>query len=221
MICIERLRDLMLPQPLKTVYYIYERTDVNWRKNYMKNPYLFGYLPFITIIVLSLTFGVYAVSQSMELFSAIGVYNGMREFLSDFEIKVFLLIVSALLFFMVFSALKLIGETIHELAMLFFSKDRNGETIHIARGGYVIFFFGALATMAGIQSIFLLILILLITVSIYFIYTVYKMSNYLSFVGLIGFIVFEIVVWAVFLAAILFAVVKLYNSILASLPFAN
>ena len=63
------------------------------------------------------------------------VYNGMREFLSDFEIRVFLLIVSALLFFMVFSALKLIGETIHELAMLFFSKDRDGETIHIARGG--------------------------------------------------------------------------------------
>ena len=187
----------------------------------MKNPYLFGYLPLITIILFSLTFGIYAVSQSMDLFNAIGVYNGMREFLSDFEIRVFLLIVSALMFFMVFSALKLIGETIHELAMLFFSKDRNGETIHIARGGYVIFFIGALATMAGMHSILFLILILLITVAVYFIYTVYKMSHYMSYIGLIGFIVFEMVVWAVFLAAILFVFVKLYNSILASLPFAN
>ena len=187
----------------------------------MKNPYLFGYVPFITVVLFSLTFGIYAVFQSMDLFHAIGVYNGMREFLSDFEIKVFLLIVSALLFFMIFSALKLIGETIHELAMLFFSKDRDGETIHIARGGYVIFFIGALATIAGMQSIILLIIILLITVAVYFIYTVYKMSHYMSFIGLIGLIVFEIVVWAAFIAAILFVVVKLYNSILASLPFAN
>ncbi len=187
----------------------------------MKNPYLFGYLPFITIILLSLTFGMYAVSQSMDLFNAIGVYNGMREFLSDFEIRVFLLIVSALLFFMVFSALKIIGETIHELAMLFFSKDQDGETIHIARGGYVIFFIGALVTMAGMQSIYLLILILLITVAVYFIYTVYKLSHYLSFIGLIGLIVFEIVVWATFIAVIVFVIVRLYNSILASLPFAN
>lgn len=190
-------------------------------KKYMKNPYLFGYLPFITIILLSLTFGMYAVSQSMHLFNAIGVYNGMLEFLTEFQIRVFLLIVSALLFFMVFSALKLIGETIHELAMLFFSKDHAGETIHIARGGYVIFFIGALATIVGMQSIVLLILILLITVAIYFIYTVYKMSHYLSFPGLIGLIVFEIVVWATFLAVILFVVAKLFNSILASLPFAN
>ena len=187
----------------------------------MKNPYLFGYLPFITIVLLSLTFGIYAVSQSMDLFNAIGVYNGMREFLSDFEIKVFLLIISALLFFMLFSAFKLIGETIHELAMLFFSKDHDGATIHMARGGYVIFFIGALATIAGMQSIFLLILILLITVAIYFIYTVYKMSDYMSLFGLIGLIVFEIVVWATILAAIVFVIAKLYNSILASLPFAN
>ena len=193
----------------------------NGENNYMKNPYLFGYLPFITIILLSLTFGIYAVSQSMDLFNAIGIYNGMREFLSDLEIRIFLLIVSALLFFMLFSALKLIGETIHELAMLFFSKDHDGETIHIARGGYVIFFIGALATIVGMQSIFLLILILLLTVVVYFIYTVYKMSHYMSFIGLIGLIVFEIIVWATFLAAILFVIAKLYNSILASLPFAN
>ncbi|PKC51699.1 hypothetical protein RhiirA1_483179 [Rhizophagus irregularis] len=41
-------------------------------------------------------------------------------------------------------ALKLIGETIHEVGMLFFSRDNNGQTISVARGGYVIFFFGSL-----------------------------------------------------------------------------
>ncbi len=68
--------------------------------------------------------------------------------------RIFLLIVFALCYFMLFSALKLIGETIHELAMLFFSKDLEGKTVYEARGGNVIFFFGAIASAFGIQSIF-------------------------------------------------------------------
>lgn len=88
----------------------------------MKNPYVYGYLPLITIILFSLTFGLYTVTESIEVFKSIGVYTGMREFLSEIQLRVFLLIVFALCFFMLFSALKLIGETIHELAMLFFQK---------------------------------------------------------------------------------------------------
>lgn len=187
----------------------------------MKNPYLFGYLPFFTVILLSLTFGIFAVTQFMDLFHAIGIYNGMREFMSDIELRLFLLIIVALLFFMLFSALKLIGETVHELAMLFFSKDKEGQTIHIARGGYVIFFCGALASVFGIQSLLILVSVLIVTVFTYFIYTVYKMSNYMSFGGVIGLIIFEIVVWAVFLTAIIYVGLILYNGILASLPFAN
>ena len=46
----------------------------------MKNPYIYGYLPLITILLFSLTFGMYAVSESLQVFHAIGVYSGMREF---------------------------------------------------------------------------------------------------------------------------------------------
>lgn len=187
----------------------------------MKNPYLYGYLPFFAVILLSLTFGIFAVTQLMDLFHAIGIYDGMREFLSDFELRIFLLIIVALLFFMLFSALKLIGETVHELAMLFFSKDKEGQTIHAARGGYVIFFFGALATVVGMQSIVILISIFIVTVCTYFIYAVYKTSYFMSIGGLIGLVVFEIVVWGVFLAAVIYVALILYNGILASLPFAN
>jgi hypothetical protein len=186
----------------------------------MKNPYLYGYLPLITIVLFSFTFGIFAVSESLHLFQAIGVYNGMREFLSDLELRFVLLIVFALIFFMLFSALKLIGETIHELGMLFFSKDKAGETINVARGGYVIFFFGAFASVIGIQSIVILIAIFLVTVFSYFIFNVYKMSQYMSFTGMIGLIFFEVLAWFVLLALIIYAVVKLYNGILASLPFA-
>lgn len=32
----------------------------------MKNPYLFSYLPFVTVVIFSLTFGVYTVGISIE-----------------------------------------------------------------------------------------------------------------------------------------------------------
>ena len=93
----------------------------------MKNPYVFGYLPFITIVLFSLTFSIYTLTKSIQLFKVIGVYSGMREFLSDLELKVFLLIVFSLVYFMLFAALKLIAETIHELGMLFFSQGSRRE----------------------------------------------------------------------------------------------
>ncbi|MGN7477571.1 YufK family protein [Solibacillus silvestris] len=186
----------------------------------MKNPYLYGYLPLFTIVLFSFSFGIFAVSESLQLFHTIGVYDGMHEFLSDLELRFVLLIVFALLFFMLFSALKLIGETIHELGMLFFSKDKEGQTIHAARGGYVIFFFGAFASVIGIQSLPILVAIFLITVFCYFIYNVYKMSQYMSMTGVIGLIFFEVLTWFLLLALVIYAIVKLYNGILASLPFA-
>lgn len=185
----------------------------------MKNPYLYGYLPLITILLFSCTFGIFAVTASLELFVKIGVYNGMREFLSDLELRFVLLIVFALCFFMLFSALKLIGETIHELGMLFFSKDKAGETMSVARGGYVVFFAGAAVSVVGMQSFIVLVAIFMLTVFVYFIYTVFKMSQFMSMTGMIGLIFFEILVWTALLTLIVYALFKLYNSMMASLPF--
>lgn len=187
----------------------------------MKNPYLYGYLPLFTIILFSLTFGIYTVGVSIDLFTSVGVYAGMREFLSDIELRILLLIVFALCFFMLFSALKLIGETIHEVGMLFFSKDKEGEAISIGRGGYVIFFFGALGSAFCIQSIIALVIIFTLTVLIYFIYIVYKMSHFMTYSGTMGLILFEVLFWSVFFTFIVYVILKLYNGILASLPFAK
>lgn len=187
----------------------------------MKNPYLYGYLPLFTILLFSITFGIYTVNVALELFTAVGLYAGMREFLSEIEIKVLLLIFVALCYFMIFSALKLIGETIHTFGMLLFSKDSEGETINVARGGNVIFFLGAIISSFAIQSFVALAIIFALTTIIYFIYTLYKLSKFLSVGGLIGLICFEILLWTAIVVGIIFAGLKLYNGILASLPFAN
>ncbi|MFC4411352.1 YufK family protein [Chungangia koreensis] len=184
----------------------------------MKNPYVFGFMPLATIILFSLTFGLYSVTEAISFFKEIGLYAGMREFLSDFQLRVFLLIILSFSFFMVFSALKLIAETIHEFAMLFFSKDVSGEGFREARSGNVIYFVGSMLSVIGIQSLQILIGIFLITTFIYFVYVVYRMSHYMNLLSMIGMVVFEIVVWSVFIAFILYVLLKLYNGLMASLP---
>lgn len=64
----------------------------------MKNPYLYGYLPLFTILLFSLTFGIYTVGISLDFLTSIGIYSGMREFLTDLELRVLLLIVFTLCF---------------------------------------------------------------------------------------------------------------------------
>lgn len=185
----------------------------------MKNPYVFGFLPLITIVLFSLSFALFTMNKVIELFKVIGVYSGMREFLSDVELKLFLLILLALIYFMVFSALKLIAETIHEIGMLFFSKDYEGKTMAQARGGFVIFFVGAIISAVGFQSIHLLLMIFLLTTFIYFVYVVYKLSSSMSLIGTLGLVMFEIIVWSLFMALVIYIIIKLYNGIVASLPF--
>jgi Family of unknown function (DUF5366) len=185
----------------------------------MKNPYIFGYLPFVTIVLFSLTFGVYTVGISVDLFKGIGLYAGMREFLTDMQLRIFLLVIYALMFFMFFSALKLIAGTIHETAMLFFSKDVKGESYSEAKGANVIYFFGSLVSAGGIHSVEVLAAIFLLTTFIYFVYVVYKLSKFMTIGRTVGLIIFEITIWSVLISTIVYILLKLYNGVIASLPF--
>ncbi|WP_194841536.1 YufK family protein [Sporosarcina obsidiansis] len=187
----------------------------------MKNPYLFGYLPFVTVVLFSLTFGVYSVGESVIFFKEIGLYQGMREFLSDFQLRIFLLTMYALFFFMVFAALKLIAATIHETALLFFMREEADASYSASKSGAVIYFFGALASAVGIQSWKVLVLIFIVTSFVYFIYVVYKLSPFMPLTHTVGLIFFQIVVWSVLLAVIVYIVIRLYNGLLASIPLSN
>ncbi|WJY27799.1 MULTISPECIES: DUF5366 family protein [Sporosarcina] len=189
----------------------------------MKNPYLFSYLPFFTIMLFSLTFGVYTVSWSLGIFREIGLYNGLLEFLTDTQMKLFLLTIYALAYFMVFSALKLIAETIHETAMLFFYRNRpaddeKGIPLPDGRGGKLIYFIGALASVAAVQSIVWLSAVFLAAAFIYFIYSTYQLHHQFSMMTIIGVIFFEVVIWAVLLFAVVYILLRLYNGISASIP---
>lgn len=189
----------------------------------MKNPYLFSYLPFFTIMLFSLTFGVYTVGFSLSVFREIGLYNGLLEFLTDTQLRLFLLTIYALFYFMVFSALKLIAATIHETAMLFFYKatpTADSPVHHVTddRGGKLIYFIGALASAFAIQSIYWLLFVFLTVTFVYFVYSTYMLHHQLPFSAIIGIIFFEFIVWAVLVSAVVYILLRLYNGIAASIP---
>lgn len=187
----------------------------------MKNPYVYGFLPFITILLFSASFGLFAVNYAVELFQEIGLYDGMLEIFTDMQIRLLMLVVCSLLFFALFAALKVIAEAIHELAMLLFAKEVDPNDYRKVRSGNLIYVFGALFSFAGMQSLIILLSVFAITTVSYFIFNVYRMSKYMKAWHAIAFTLFQIVAWFILLFGIAFTVLKLYNGLMDSLPLVD
>ena len=184
----------------------------------MRNTYFMSYFPLLSIILFSLSLSIKAEKVLIGFLKRSGIYIGMREFFSDGGIKLALLILLMLLFFMVFAALKLMADTVNELSLLFFSKDSEGESLKQIRSGAVIFLIGSALSLVSMNSFTGIGLIFLITVAVYFLYFVYKVSSSLSYLGLIGLIFFQVIIWSTFICGVIFLAVKVYNSLIASLP---
>ncbi|OIU66887.1 DUF5366 family protein [Rossellomorea aquimaris] len=184
----------------------------------MKNTYLTSYLPLFAILLFSLTFSVYGVDVLVNLFKKIGVYPGMREFLSDIQLKFVLLIMLMIVFFMVFAALKLIAETINGVSMLFFSKDSEGQLYNRVRSGSMIYFIGGLVSSVSMKSFMGLVVIFTATSIVYFVYFVYKISVTVSKAGIIGVISLQLFTWSSLFMTVFLVILKLYNGVMASLP---
>ena len=184
----------------------------------MKNTYLTSYLPILSILLFSLTFSVYGVGVFETLSKKIGVYAGMSEFLSEMQLKLAILILLMMVFFMILSALKLIAETINGISMLFFSIDSEGELYNKVRPGSMIYFIGGLVSVLSLQSFKGLIAIFVLTSAVYFFYFVNKISSSLTKVGLLGVVTMQLFSWAALILTIFFVLIKLYNGLMASLP---
>ncbi len=184
----------------------------------MKNTYFISYFPLLSIILFSLSLAIRVEKTLLVFLENIGIYSGMLEFFSEGGIKLSLLVILLLLFFMVFAALKLIGNTINELSLLFFSKDSEGESLKLIRNGAIIYFVGSVISLISLNSFIGIGLIFAAATICYFIYFVYKVSSSLSVLGLIGLIFFQVIIWSLIILGVVFIVAKVYNSFMASLP---
>lgn len=192
--------------------------DFILRSVLMKNTYLTGYFPLLSIILFSLSTAVYTEIRAVAFLQESGIYAGMLEFFSDTGVKAALLVMLFVIFFMMLAALKLISDTIVELSLLFFSKDSDGEGLKSVRMGAAIYFIGGAISLVSVNSIIGITVVFLLTTLTAFIYFVFKISPNLTFAGLIGMIFFHIIIWVTLVLAVAYSAVKLYNSLIASLP---
>lgn len=184
----------------------------------MKNTYFTSYFPLFSIILFSLSFSINVEQFLLGILKSTGIYEGMLEFFSDGGIKLAILTLLVVLFFMVLAALKLIANTINELSLLFFSKDSEGENLKKIRSGAIIYLIGSAISLISMNSYIGIGIIFAVTTIAYFMYFVYKVSTSLSYVGLIGLIFFQVLIWSLLITGVIYLAVKVYNSIMASLP---
>ncbi|MBU8908932.1 DUF5366 family protein [Desertibacillus haloalkaliphilus] len=184
----------------------------------MKNTYLTSHFPLFSILLFSTALAMYSQSVIITKLDDLGLYQGMMEFFSESGIKGTLLFLLLLFFFMVFSALKLISDTMVQLSLLFFSKDEEGVSLTTIRSGSWIYLIASVAALLGSTFIEVIVGVFLVATLIYFVFFVYKISDSLSALGLFGVVFFHTFFWFSFVLAISFAVLRLYNSFMASLP---
>lgn len=184
----------------------------------MKNTYLTGYMPLLAILLFSLSLAMYGQALVVEVLQKANLYSGMLDFFTKTEMNLVVIGGLMIIFTMSFATLKLLANTANELALLFFSKDTEGELLKKTRFGAVIFFIGGLVSLISFSSAAGILIIFLVTAMAYIVYFVYRLSPHITTPQMIGIIVFEALFWMFFGLLHVLIIMKLYNGILASMP---
>lgn len=84
--------------------------------------------------------------------------------------------------------------------------------------GSMIYLGGGILSFVLLQNVIWIVIWFAVVTLAYFVFTVYRIYSTLSLMSLVGFILLELLFWFTFVIGILFIFIKLYNSIMASLP---
>ncbi|NPC93964.1 DUF5366 family protein [Bacillus sp. WMMC1349] len=179
----------------------------------MKNTYVTGYFPFIAILLFSSSLAMSAIPYAIKLLSSFGIYEGMLDYFSTNGIRLALFAAFAIVFFIVFSALKLIAATITELCLLFFSKDPEGVNLKRIRICSSIYLGAGLLSFIFVQFPVGIAGLFMLATLAYFIFVVYVLQSSMSFPSLIGFILFELLFWFLLIIGTIYLAMKLYISV--------
>lgn len=184
----------------------------------MKNSYLTGYMPLLSILLFSLSFAMYGQTLITDVLKKANLYTSMLDIFTTSEMNLFVIGGLMAVFVMLLATLKLLANTANELALLFFSKDTEGELLTKTRFGAVIFFIGSLISLISFSSAVGIIIIFILTALAYMIYFVYRISPHINTFQIIGIIVFEVLFWLVLGLLLALLLLKVYNSLIAAIP---
>ena len=135
------------------------------------------------------------------------------------DIRILLFLGILLVLFAIFSALKVLGQTIWEMGLLFFSKDVEGKDLLASKKISFLFIIGGLISIPLNSSILISISVLGASFIIYLIYFLIKQSKSFSLVGIFGFVLFQLIIWGSIVSGIAYIYFTLLSTYLKNMPF--
>lgn len=141
------------------------------------------------------------------------------EAFSEGYIKIILWFALFLFYFMFFSAIKLIANTVMELSIYFFCKDNPDQPFPTHPLASVLYLAFSVVSIFCAKWILLLSGVYLTAGLVAFALLVYKVSDRLNIPRMVGVVFMNLMFWAVFSFAVMNVLLKLYNGILKSIGF--
>lgn len=177
------------------------------------NVYLLSYAPLIGIILFSMSLAIATSEYVIQWLNQIGVYSEIIELLSVQETKVLVLVVFFTIFFMLFSAFKLVADTFNQLGFAFFARETNGTSLHRLKPGSIIFLIGSGISFLFLNTLLAVIAVLVGTLLMYLFYYVWQVSQSMSVPRAIGLLLMQAVMWATLISGLGWSLLRLFNSV--------
>ncbi|MFN4215161.1 MULTISPECIES: DUF5366 family protein [Exiguobacterium] len=177
------------------------------------NVYLLSYAPLIGIILFSMSLAIATSEYVIAWMTRVGVYSEIIALLSVQETKVLVLVVFFTIYFMLFSAFKLVADTFNQLGFAFFARETNGSSLHRLKPGATIFLVGSGVSFLFLNSLLAAIGVLLGTFVLYLFYYIWQVSQLMSTFRAIGLLLIQAMMWALLLSGLAWALLRLFNSV--------
>lgn len=177
------------------------------------NVYVLSYAPLISILLFSTSLAIATSELALSWLKDVGVYNELLQILSARDTKLLVWLGFLIVYFMIFSTLKLISDTINQLGFAFFIKEQIGTTLSMLRPGSILLLVGGCISFAFMTSFPLVCLVLASSFLIYFFFYTFQISKMTTAAGAIGLIVFLFLAWGILLAGLAWVGLTLFNSL--------
>lgn len=102
------------------------------------NVYLLSYAPLISILLFSTSLAIATTELALHWLDQVGVYDELLQLLTARDTKLVVWLGFLIVYFMIFSSLKLLSDTINQLGFAFFIKEQEGTTLGMLRPGSIL-----------------------------------------------------------------------------------
>ncbi|MEW9671770.1 DUF5366 family protein [Ammoniphilus sp. 3BR4] len=152
----------------------------------------------------------------MQQLSSLGIYQSFMEVFSKNHFKLILWFALFLLYFMLFSSVKLIADMMLEISVYFFSKDDTHPSV-LQHSGGLFYLIHSLAAVFFVKSFWILVFLYILANLVVFAFLLHKLKEQFTPFRKVGIIFMNVFFWVSFLSVIYYVGLKLYNGLMKSI----